>query len=69
MTGPVNFNPFIGISGTEKIEQIQDRRQNLRFPDIDLSPVELSMDQGQDDEGIMMLENLDFDLNKQIPKQ
>lgn len=67
MTGPINFNPFLGVSGTESIEQIQDRRKSLRFPELDLSPVELNMDQGQDEEGIMMLENLDFNFNKQMP--
>ncbi len=69
MTGPINFNPFLGVSGTESIEQIQDRRQNLRFPEIDLSPVELNMDQGPDDEGIIMLENFDFNFSKQIPNK
>ncbi len=70
MTGAINFNPFLGVSGTESIEQLQGR-QSLRFPEIDLSPVELNMDQGQDEEGIMMLENfnLDFNFNKQMPKQ
>lgn len=67
MTGPINFNPFLGVSGTESIEQIQDRRQSLRFPELDLSPVELNMDQGQDEEGVIMLENLDFNFNKQMP--
>ena len=69
MTGPINFNPFLGVSGTESIEQIQDRRQSLRFPELDLSPVELNMDQGQDEEGIMMLENMNFDFNKKMPNQ
>ena len=69
MTGPINFNPFLGVSGTESIGQIQDRRQSLRFPELDLSPVELNMDQGQDEEGIMMLENMNFDFNKKMPNQ
>ena len=46
MTGPINFNPFQGISGTESLEQIQDRRKTLRFPEIDLAPVDLNMAQG-----------------------
>ena len=69
MTGPVKFNPFSGVTGTESIEQIQDRRQSLRFPELDLSPVELNMDQGQDEEGVMMLENMDFNFNKRMPNQ
>lgn len=68
MTGPINFNPFQGVSGTESLEQIQDRRKSLRFPEIDLSPVELNMNQGQDDEGEVMLDKLDFNFNKQIPR-
>ncbi|MBS4759078.1 MAG: hypothetical protein KHX03_00055 [Clostridium sp.] len=68
MTGPINFNPFIGVSGTENIEQIQDRRKSLRFPDIDLSPVDLNMNQGQDEEGMIDLDNIDMSFNKQIPK-
>ncbi len=68
MTGPINFNPFQGISGTESLEQIQDRRKSLRFPEIDLSPVDLNISQGQDDEGEVMLDKLDFNFNKQIPK-
>ncbi len=72
MTGPVKFNPFVGVSGTESLEQqVTDRRKGLRFPDIDLSPVELSMNQGQDDEAEVALENLDLnmDLNKKNPKE
>lgn len=68
MTGPINFNPFQGISGTESLEQIQDRRKTLRFPEIDLAPVDLNMSQGQDDEGEVMLDKLDFNFNKQIPR-
>lgn len=68
MTGPINFNPFIGVSVTENIEQIQDRRKSLRFPDIDLSPVDLNMNQGQDEEGMIDLDNIDMSFNKQIPK-
>lgn len=68
MTGPINFNPFIGVSVTENIEQIQDRRKSLRFPDIDLYPVDLNMNQGQDEEGMIDLDNIDMSFNKQIPK-
>ena len=67
MTGPINFNPFLGVSGTENIEQIQDRRKSLRFPEIDLSPVELNMNQGPDDEGLVDLENMDMSFNKKLP--
>ena len=68
MTGPINFNPFQGVSGTESLEQIPDRRKTLRFPEIDLAPVDLNISQGQDDEGEVMLDKLDFNFNKQIPK-
>lgn len=69
MTGPINFNPFQGVSGTKNLEQIEDRRKSLRFPDIDLSPVELNMNQGQDADGEVSLENFDFSMNKNIPKK
>lgn len=69
MTGPINFNPFMGVSGTENIEQIKDRRESLRFPELDLSPVDLSMNQGQDEDCEFTPENIDMKLDKQIPKQ
>lgn len=69
MTGPIKFNPFQGVGGTQSLEQIQDRRQSLRFPDIDLSPVDLNMNQGQDEEGLVNLDNLDFGLNKKVSKE
>ena len=58
MTGPIKFNPFQGVGGTQNLEQIQDRRKSLRFPDIDLSPVELNMSQGQDEEGLYIMRQL-----------
>ena len=67
MTGPINFNPFLGVSGTEDIEQIQDRRKSLRFPEIDLSPVDLNMNQGADEEGVVDLDNVNMNLNKKLP--
>ena len=60
MTGPINFNPFQGVGGAQSLEQTEDRRKTLRFPDIDLSPVELNMNQGADEEGLVKLESLDF---------
>ena len=69
MTGPIKFNPFQSVGGAQKLEQIQDRRQSLRFPDIDLSPVDLNMNQGQDEEGLVNLDNLDFGLNKKVSKE
>lgn len=57
MTGPIQANPFKGVGGAESIQQIQDRRGSLRFPEIDLSPIELSMNQGTDEEGIIDLNN------------
>lgn len=68
MTGPINFNPFKGV-GAQNIGEIQDRRQSLRFPDIDMSPIDLNMNQGPDEEGVVALDNMDFKLNKEIPKQ
>lgn len=64
MTGPINFNPFKGVSGTENIEQIQDRRQSLRFPEIDLNPIDLNMNQGQDQEGLIDFDQMDMSFNK-----
>lgn len=69
MTGPINFNPFKGIGGAQNIEQIQDRRQSLSSPNTDKSPVDLNMNQGPDEEGVVALDNMDFKLNKEIPKQ
>lgn len=64
MTGPINFNPFVGVGGSESLEKIDDRRKSLRFPDLDLSPVELNMFQEMDDEGILNLDSLDFSEKK-----
>lgn len=69
MTGPINFNPFKGIGGAQNIEQVQDRRQSLSFPDADNSPVGLNMNHGPDEEGVVALDNMDFKMNKEIPKQ
>ncbi len=68
MTGPIKFNPFQGVGGTQNLEQIQDRRKSLRFPDIDLSPVELNMSQGQDEEGLVNLDNIDMNFDKKFKK-
>ena len=68
MTGPIKFNPFQGVGGTRNLEQIQDRRKSLRFPDIDLSPVELNMSQGQDEEGLANLDNIDMNFDKKFKK-
>lgn len=68
MTGPIKFNPFQGVGGTQNLEQIQDRRKSLRFPDIDLSPVELNMSQGQDEEGLANLDNIDMNFDKKFKK-
>ncbi len=68
MTGPIKFNPFQGVGGTQNLEQIQDRRKSLRFPDIDLSPVELNMSQGQDEEGLVNLDNIDMNFDKKLKK-
>ncbi len=67
MTGPIDFNPFKGVGGTENIQQIQDRRQSLRFPDIDLAPIDLNMNQGQDQEGVIDLDKTDMSFNKKAP--
>ena len=68
MTGPIKFNPFQGVGGTQNLEQIQDRRKSLRFPDIDLSPVELNMSHGQDEEGLVNLDNIDMNFDKKFKK-
>lgn len=69
MTTPIQFNPFKGVSGTEKIQEIQDKRNNIRAPETDMALPQLNMNQGQDQDGEIALDNFDFKLDKQIPKQ
>ena len=68
MTGPINFNPFQGVGGAQSLEHTDDRRKTLRFPDIDLSPVELNMNQGTDEEGLVNLDSFDFS-DKKLPNK
>lgn len=51
MTGPIGFNLFKGISGTDKLPDIDDRRETLRPPDIDTKIPDFSMNVGEDQEG------------------
>lgn len=68
MTQPIRFNPFQGVGGAEQLPPINDRRHNLRNPDIDMSSVDIQMDQGQDIDGEAMLESFDMDFSKKLPK-
>ncbi|HIU87227.1 TPA: hypothetical protein IAD52_09695 [Candidatus Spyradomonas excrementavium] len=69
MSNPVNFNPFLGVSGTEKLEEIQDRRKSLRFPEMEMPEAPaIEMNVGNDEEGYLDLDGLQMDFNKEIPK-
>ena len=70
MSNPVNFNPFLGVNGTEKLEEIQDRRKSLRFPEMELPEAPaIEMNAGSDEEGYLDLENIPLDFNKKLPNQ
>lgn len=69
MTTPIQFNPFKGVSGMQKIQEIQDKRNTAGVPETDMAHPQLNMNQGQDQDGEIALENFDFKMNKQLPKQ
>lgn len=69
MTTPIQFNPFKGVSGTQNIQEIQDKRNTAGVPETDMAHPQLNMNQGQDQDGEIALENFDFKMNKQLPKQ
>lgn len=69
MTTPIQFNPFKGVSGTQNIQEIQDKRNTAGVPETDMAHSQLNMNQGQDQDGEIALENFDFKMNKQLPKQ
>ncbi len=70
MSNPINFNPFLGVGGTEQLEEIQDRRKSLRFPEMELPDVPaIEMNAGQDEEGYLDLDGMQMDFNKQFPKK
>lgn len=69
MTGPIKFNPFLGVGGTQNIEHIQDKKQNTGPTDLDSMQGKFSMNQGIDEEGAVDFDKMDFKMNKEIPKQ
>ena len=69
MTGPIKFNPFLGVNNVQQTEKAENKNNDVQNQDTDLSKMQVSMNPGQDEEGIVNLENFDLNMKKELPKQ
>ena len=69
MSNSINLNSLLGIDGTENLEEIQDRRKTLRFPDFEIqeeTTIKMNLDNNEED--YLDLAGIQIDLNEKTSK-
>ncbi len=61
MTGPIQFNPFIkDAGGANKVDELKEQQQKPQAQQLEKNAVNISMNQGEDVEGVPELDDVNM---------